>query len=66
MVMQVVSFDADWNEIYLGTTRCDVFSAICPNSVPHAATKVEVHYRGKGSGTFGKNANISKELLKMF
>ena len=29
--LQVVSFDSDWNEIYLGTFRRDNFSAICPN-----------------------------------
>ena len=46
---QVVSFDANWNEIYVGTVRRDVFSAVCPNPVPKAS-KVDVHYRAKASG----------------
>lgn len=49
--LQVVSFDADWNEIYLGTARGDHFSAVCPNSVPNAKP-VDVRYdRQDGTAT---------------
>jgi len=35
--LQVVSFDADWTEIYVGSSRRDKFTAVCPNNVPEAA-----------------------------
>ena len=31
--LQVVSFDAAWHEIYIGTARRDRFIAVCPNPV---------------------------------
>ena len=34
--LQVVSFDSEWNEIYLGTTRRNRFTAFCPNEVTNA------------------------------
>ena len=34
--LQVVSFDADWKEIYIGTVRRNHFTAFCPNDVPNA------------------------------
>lgn len=45
--LQVVSFDADWNEIYVGACRKDQFAAICPNNIPDAA-HVSVKYKPKG------------------
>ena len=33
----MVSFDADWSEIYIGSSRRDTFTALCPNNVPEAA-----------------------------
>ena len=42
--LQVVSFDSEWKEIYLGTSRRDTFSAICPNKVPKA-TKFDLQYK---------------------
>ena len=42
--LQVVSFDAEWNEIYVGTARRDVFSASCPNPVPKASrVAIQLH-----------------------
>ena len=36
--LQVVSFDSEWKEIYLGTIRRNHFSAFCPNSVANAVS----------------------------
>ena len=44
--IKVVSFDADWKEIYVGVARKDIFTAECPNNVPEAA-KVTVKYQTK-------------------
>ena len=44
--IEVVSFDADWKEIYVGVARKDIFTAECPNNVPDAA-KVMVKYQTK-------------------
>ena len=44
--LKVVSFDADWKEIYVGVARKDIFTAECPNNVPDAA-KVAVKYQTK-------------------
>ena len=33
----MVSFDADWSEIYIGASRRDTFTAVCPNNVPEAS-----------------------------
>jgi len=44
--LQVVSFDADWKEVYIGCVRKDSFTAICPNNVPNTAN-VHVRYRAK-------------------
>lgn len=41
--LQVVSFDPEWREIYLGTLRRDGFSAVCPHDVP-TASKVDLQY----------------------
>ena len=48
--LQVVSFDSEWKEIYLGTFRRDNFSAMCPNNVP-SASNVKVKYVGKTEDT---------------
>ena len=40
--LQVVSFDADWKEIYLGTVRRNHFTAFCPNDVESA---VEIDFK---------------------
>ena len=50
----MVSFDADWKEIYVGVVRKDTFTAECPNNVPEAA-KVTVKYQAKDK----ENAIIS-------
>ena len=34
--LQVVSFDSDWKEVYLGTIRRNHFTAFCPNEVSTA------------------------------
>ena len=48
--LQVVSFDSEWKEIYLGTSRHDTFTAVCPNNVPKAA-KFDLQYKsGKHAG----------------
>jgi len=52
--LQVVSFDGDWKEIYVGVARRDIFTAECPNNVPEAA-KVTVKYQAKDK----ENAIIS-------
>ena len=50
--LQVVSFDSDWKEIYLGTVRKDVFSAFCPNGVAAKDKNCfEVQYRSQGDET---------------
>ena len=36
--LQVVSFDSEWKEIYLGTIRRNHFSAFCPHNVPNAVS----------------------------
>ena len=40
--LQVVSFDADWKEIYLGTVRRNHFTAFCPNDVESA---IEIDFK---------------------
>ena len=47
--LQVVSFDSEWKEVYLGTIRRESFTAICPNDVPKAVAKVEVHYKERAT-----------------
>ncbi len=50
--LQVVSFDPEWREIYLGTLRRDGFSAVCPHDVP-AAAKVDVQYQREAEDNNG-------------
>lgn len=44
--LQVVSFDSEWNEIYLGSVRRDHFTAFCPNPVDSA---VAIDFKWKPS-----------------
>ena len=40
--LQVVSFDSEWREIYLGTVRRNHFTAFCPNDV---STAVNIDFK---------------------
>ena len=53
-LVKVVSFDAEWKEIYVGVARKDIFTAECPNNVPDAE-RVTVKYQSKDK----ENAIIS-------
>ena len=44
--LQVVSFDSEWREVYIGYIRKDVFTGECPNDVNNAA-KISVKYNTK-------------------
>ena len=43
--LQVVSFDADWREIYLGTVRRNHFTAFCPNPNDVPTTTANIHFK---------------------
>merc|ERR1719150_1619783 len=45
-MMSVVSFDAEWREVYIGYVRKDLFTGECPNNVTDAA-KISVKYATK-------------------
>lgn len=46
LYLQVVSFDSEWREVYVGYIRKDVFTGECPNEVNNAA-KISVKYDTK-------------------
>ncbi|XP_023335080.1 WD repeat-containing protein 54 [Eurytemora carolleeae] len=52
--LQVVSFDSDWKEVYIGASKKDSFTAVCPNNIPQCA-EVSVRYVCKNK----ENARIS-------
>ena len=54
--LQVVSFDANWQEIYVGALRGDNFSAVCPNQIPNAAD-IEVSWNGVNSAPAADEEN---------
>ena len=49
--LQVVSFDADWREVYVGTSKGDSFSALCPNDIGGTTPKIKVQYQKTNSET---------------
>ena len=44
---QVVSFDSEWREVYIGYVRKDLFTGECPNSNVSNAAKISVKYKTK-------------------
>ena len=44
---QVVSFDSEWREVYVGYVRKDLFTGECPNSNVSNAAKISVKYKTK-------------------
>ncbi len=61
--LQVVSFDSDWREVYLGVVKRDVFAATCVNSVPSAA-QVRVTYNGPGGQQDKDEGQVQKSSGK--
>ena len=55
--LQVVSFDSEWKEIYLGTIRRNHFSAFCPNSVPNAVS-IDYKWLHQDEGPDAENSSI--------
>ena len=51
--LQVVSFDSEWKEIYLGTIRRNHFSAFCPHNVPNAVS-IDYKWLHQDEGTVGQ------------
>lgn len=65
--LQVVSFDADWKEIYMGTVRRNHFTAFCPNDVP---TAVNIDFKWlhedeeeNGASNSGSNSEQSSVIV---
>ena len=46
-IYQVVSFDSEWKEVYVGYVRKDVFTGECPHSGVTNAAKISVKYNTK-------------------
>ena len=55
--LQVVSFDSDWKEIYLGTIRRNHFSAFCPHNVPNAVS-IDFKWLHEDEGPDAENSSI--------
>ncbi len=65
--LQVVSFDSEWNEIYLGTSRRNHFTAFCPNNVANAINidfkwkdDDKIHAASVGDDPTGVNLTVAK------
>ena len=55
--LQVVSFDSEWKEIYLGTIRRNHFSAFCPHNVPNAVS-IDYKWLHQDEGPDAENSSI--------
>ena len=53
--LQVVSFDGDWKEIYLGTVRKNHFTAFCPNEVS-SAVDIDFKWMHEDEGKLEKDS----------
>ena len=36
-----MSFDADWKEVYIGASKKDSFTAVCPNNIPESVEVIK-------------------------
>ena len=61
--LQVVSFDGDWKEIYLGTVRKNHFTAFCPNEVS-SAVDIDFKWMHEDEGKLVKDG-VLKLLEKL-